>query len=71
MGLVLEWSTPAVLRMEGLSRCGLKAVALMAEVGPLWRDSAARAVKKPTGGSASDVFEEWRLGVSLVCVAVG
>lgn len=43
----------------------------MAEVGPLWRDSAARAVKKPMGGSASDVFEEWRLGVSLVWFAVG
>ena len=46
-------------------------MALMAEVGPLWRDSATRAVKKPTGGSASDVFEDWRLGVSLAWVAAG
>ena len=51
--------------MEGLSRWGLKAGALMAEVGPVWRDSAARAVKKPMGGSEEDGFEEWRLGVSL------
>ena len=43
----------------------------MAEVGPLWRDSAARAVKKPMGGSESDGFEEWRLGVGLVWVAAG
>lgn len=49
-GLVLVWSTPTVLRIEGLSRCGLKRGALMDGLGPAWRDSAARAVKKPTGG---------------------
>ena len=43
----------------------------MAEVGPLWRDSAARAVKKPMGGSESEGFEDSRLGVSLVWLVAG
>ena len=52
-GFVFVWSTPAVLRIEGLSRWGLNAGALTAADGVSWASklSAARAVKKPTGGS--------------------
>lgn len=55
MGFVFVWSIPAVLRIEGLSRCGLNDGAGNVELPwAFWRDSAARAVKKPTGGSCVD-----------------
>lgn len=52
-GFVFVWSTPAVLRMDGLSRRGLNEGAVA--IGPVAfrMVSAARAVKNPIGGSYS------------------
>ena len=61
-GFVLVWSTPAVFRIEGLSKCGLNVGTFDGKVMPFWRDSAARAVKKPTGGLCSVVLDESRVG---------
>ncbi len=51
MGLVLVWSTPGVLRMEGLSEWGLKRVALERRVLVVWTVAAARPVTNAIGGS--------------------
>lgn len=56
-GFVLEWSTPAVLRMEGLSRCGLKEGTFKSIPEGFWTVSATRAVKNPIGGSWLAILE--------------
>lgn len=71
MGLLLVWSTPAVFRMEGLSRCGLKVGALIKGPWAFWRASAARAVKNPTGASPSGGLTESVLVVGLAAGACG
>lgn len=63
-GFVLEWSTPAVLRMEGLSRCGLKEDTSRGIPDEFWTVSATRAVKNPTGGLWLTVLEIPRGGVT-------
>lgn len=71
MGLLLVWSTPAVFRIEGLSRCGLKVGALIEGPWAFWRASAARAVKNPTGASLSGGLIESVLAVRVAAEACG
>lgn len=63
MGFEVRWSMPAVLRIEGLSECGLKravaggwgSVAVLSLEMMVWTESAARAVTKARliGGGSS------------------
>ena len=71
IGLLLVWSTPAVFRIEGLSRCGLKVGALIEGPWAFWRASAARAVKNPTGASLSGGLTGSALVVGLAAEACG
>ena len=63
IGLVFEWSIPAVLRIEGLSRWGLNDDAAIVVFGWAFRSvSASRAVKNPMGGSCVDEeLEEFKV----------